>query len=167
MSPKGRIEMSESVEDINPNKDGIEHINVHSEGRTIVGRMLDNLAYMPFDHPQFGQFNSIEGFYWWYISGQKHEYLRYVYNDKARKAAAEFKREKNLGEMDKEQFRIAVQCKIAQSPFLQEQLQICYLPLVAYTVYGKSLLRRKLVPNKNAELLLQFLDEYRDYLQGR
>lgn len=50
---------------IDPAMDGIDHINVYSQGQTDLGRFLSNFAITPIDTPE-GHFQSIEG-YWHYL----------------------------------------------------------------------------------------------------
>lgn len=47
-------------------EDGYSHINIWQESRCPLGRMLSRFYEMPFRHPYFGPFNSMEGF-WHYI----------------------------------------------------------------------------------------------------
>jgi hypothetical protein len=51
--------------DIKPSEDGVTHINVYSRGNTELGRLLSNFAHTPFSHPEFGEFASVEGFWYW------------------------------------------------------------------------------------------------------
>lgn len=46
--------------------DYVTHINIYSRGVSQVGRMLSHFAFSPFTHPQYGPFNSMEGF-WYYF----------------------------------------------------------------------------------------------------
>lgn len=47
-------------------EDGITHINVGGRVKTELGQLLNPLAFSRFNHPVFGPFISMEGF-WWYI----------------------------------------------------------------------------------------------------
>ena len=49
---------------INPNLDGISHINIYSQGKTELGRMLTNFAKFPI-HTSDGDFMSVEGYWYW------------------------------------------------------------------------------------------------------
>lgn len=50
--------------------DSVDHINVYSKGETELGRRASHFAYSPFVHPEFGAFDSMEG-YWYYIKKLK------------------------------------------------------------------------------------------------
>ena len=47
-------------------KDGVDHINIHSVGKTELGKLLSHFSHQPFIHPYFGLFYSMEGF--WYFA---------------------------------------------------------------------------------------------------
>lgn len=53
---------------INPNEDGITHINIYSKGKTVLGRQLSNFTYFPFECED-GKFASIEGYWYWLRTG--------------------------------------------------------------------------------------------------
>jgi hypothetical protein len=57
----------------NPMLDGKDHINVYSRGSTLLGRDLSAFASLDFTHPEYGKFNSLEGFYYYVSTGFKHE----------------------------------------------------------------------------------------------
>ena len=59
-----------------PDKDGITHINVYSKAQTLAGRKLTNYARSPFRHRLFGEFESMEGFWFWLASGKQYNRLR-------------------------------------------------------------------------------------------
>lgn len=69
--------------DYRPERDGVDHINAYSKAQTKVGRMLTNYAHTPFDHPTFGHFESMEGFWFWLASGRQYNNLRKVHGFKA------------------------------------------------------------------------------------
>lgn len=53
------------MNDFLPDKDGIDHINVYSKARTILGRLLSNFAHTPITLNGL-RFESIES--WWYFT---------------------------------------------------------------------------------------------------
>jgi len=59
-----------------PDKDGITHLNVYSKAQTLAGRKLTNYAKSPFTHRLFGDFESMEGFWFWLASGKQYNRLR-------------------------------------------------------------------------------------------
>lgn len=72
---------------INPDGDGVSHINIYSRGRTELGRALSHFDRSPFTHPEYGNFESMEGF-WYYIKSahsEEREKLRTMYGWLAKK----------------------------------------------------------------------------------
>lgn len=49
---------------IDPNDDGVKHINIYSKGKTALGRMLSNFYRANIDTPD-GKFLSVEGYWYW------------------------------------------------------------------------------------------------------
>ena len=70
--------------DINPLEDGVTHINVYSRGNTELGQLCSNLALTPFFYPQYGQFNSVEGFWYWLSLGKKFDEFKTLYGFKCK-----------------------------------------------------------------------------------
>lgn len=57
-------------------EDGITHINAYSKGKTKLGRMLSNMSDIGIDHPEYGKFKTLEGFYWWLKTGRETDFFR-------------------------------------------------------------------------------------------
>ena len=77
---------------INPKQDGISHVNIYSQGKTELGRMLSN-----FYHYQVitkdGNFTSVEG-YWYWLGIEdctEKEVLRNLYGYNAKKTGNDLK----------------------------------------------------------------------------
>ena len=138
---------------IDPQTDGVDHINVYSGGATALGRGLSNFAHLPFKHPKYGFFASVEAF-WYYVStGLKHEGLRRLYGAFAKKAGQKLERV----EMDESAFHQliceAITCKIEQHPKLLQALLENTLPLRHYYVYGHGALSKvRLKPEHDWQL---------------
>lgn len=49
---------------VDPNEDGVTHINIYSQGKTELGRMLSNFYKCRIDTKD-GVFNSVEGYWYW------------------------------------------------------------------------------------------------------
>lgn len=77
--------MSYSVE-----TDGVDHINVNSIGRTLLGLMLYNGAYSPFVHPEFGTFVSITGLWGWLVTGRQQDIFRHLYGEQAQRKIKDY-----------------------------------------------------------------------------
>lgn len=70
---------------ISPDDDGVQHINVYSQGRTPLGRWLSNFTYAPFEHPIYGRFASMEAYWYWVATGMQHDHLRRFYDFSAKR----------------------------------------------------------------------------------
>lgn len=77
---------------INPNEDGITHVNIYSQGKTELGRMLSNFYHFTVNTKD-GVFQSVEG-YWYWLGIQEceeKEILRKLYAYNAKKIGNELK----------------------------------------------------------------------------
>lgn len=133
-------------------KDGIDHINVYSKGKTSLGRFLTNFSRTPFKCED-GKFVSIEGY--WYWLGCKDDKLRTL-SGYAAKAYGRMVGAPDWN--DSEEFRrkilAAIDIKLKESPFFIK-LKECKLPLVHYYVYGT-----KIVQPTGGEWILDHLSQY-------
>lgn len=144
---------------MNPNKDGIDHINVYSKGRTELGRFLSNFAYTPI-LTEDGPFNSIEGY--WYWLGCRHpakDTLRDVFGFQAKKLGRE------LGSPDwiedeafKAKILSAIKIKLNTYGRMRDELQANLLPLTHYYTYGS-----KVVNVPEADWIIKFIEEQKFY----
>jgi len=75
---------------IDPNKDGITHINIYSQGKTELGQMLSNFYKFPINTKD-GNFMSVEGYWYWMgiEDCPEKERLRSVYGFNAKKLGKE------------------------------------------------------------------------------
>ena len=130
------FEDEEPEELYDPELDGISHINTYSKGKTELGRMLSNFYYAPFEHPEFGKFDSVEGFWYWYQTGQQHEVLRGLHGYKAKQEGKKYERVDIDVEYFYEKVLECIGLKIINSPEIYEALKLSTLPFVHYYRYG-------------------------------
>ena len=119
---------------INPEEDGYTHINVYSKGKTELGRLLSNFAYTPFqggDH----HFNSVEGWWYWFKTGKKHNYLKNLYGFKAKQEGRRFRGEKWI---TPEILKKVYSAKLNDNPHIEEMLKKNKLPFLHYYVWGEG-----------------------------
>ena len=57
---------------VHQDDDGITHINIGKNGKTKLGQMLAHFYESPFEHPYFGRFASVEGF-WHYVQNKERD----------------------------------------------------------------------------------------------
>lgn len=127
----------------NPEEDGITHINIYSKGSTELGRLLSNFAHTPFIHPNYGQWCSVEGL-WYYLRTGCHpeKKLRTLSGYQAKKYGRELMaRTKKCCEVDnffKEQILEGIRCKLRQHASLRGLLTNSSLPFEHYYYYGSN-----------------------------
>ncbi len=121
-----------------PEMDGVDHINVYSKARTELGKQLSNFAHIPFSHPAFGFFASMEAYWYWLSTGKQHDSLRRLYGATAKTAGIRLTPVK----MDETQFRNLIEdglrLKVVQNAKLCQALRKSTLPLRHYYVYGNT-----------------------------
>ena len=120
-----------------PDTDGIDHINIYSKGKTELGRLLTNFAYSPFEYLNYGRFNSVEAFWYYYLTGCKYEHLKGLYGFNAKQEGKKLNLRKYTEE-DKEIILEAIRCKLRQNRNILNLLEESCLPLTHYYAYGNS-----------------------------
>ena len=139
---------------INPNLDGIDHINVYSKGRTPLGKWLSNFAYSPIE-TEDGHFDSVEG-YWYWLSC-KDEKLRKLFGWQAKSYGREVGGKDCLNEeVFKNKIKSAIKIKIESNVDMKLKLENCKLPLLHYYVYYD-----KIVKVKSADWIIEYLETFK------
>lgn len=139
-----------------PTKDGIDHINIYTKGKTELGRFLSNFAKVDIVTDD-GDFSSIEG-YWYWLSA-KDERFRKLDGFAAKKLGKSLPRTK----MDEGEFRrkIAKACwyKIHVSAKYHTLLKDSTLPFAHYYVYGDT------AKDAGFEWLVKMWEGFRSYIR--
>ena len=124
----------ETLHKYTPDTDGIDHINIYSKGKTELGRLLTNFAHTPFTYHPYGEFASIEAFWYYAKTGWVNEHLKPLYGFKAKEEG------KKCSVVHCPQFEElileAIRCKLRQNKYLRELLTNSTLPLTHYYAYG-------------------------------
>lgn len=123
---------------INPNDDGVTHINVYTKGKTELGRLLSNLAATPFTHPIYGEFKCVEGFWYMYTTGN----TKFQTMD-GWTAKREGNKLPRIQEMDPEELKAVYKYKLKANPDLAKLLLTNTLPLEHYYVYEGKVVSNK------------------------
>lgn len=125
------------MSDYLPENDGVDHINVSQHGKTQLGMMLDNLADVQFTHPDYGRFRTVEGFYWWLVSGKKVQEFRDCDGRDALEMGKRFHNDPHhLSGRLFNQVANAIYLKVMQNPGLKRMLRESTLPITCYVTYG-------------------------------
>lgn len=123
-----------------PKDDGITHINVYSKGSTELGKLLTNFSRSPFDYPPYGRFESVEGFWYYYLTGCKHEVFKTLWGFKAKQEGKKYRDDRvDIEGLTNEQKGVileAVRCKLRQNKSILLKLTQSRLPLAHYYYYG-------------------------------
>jgi hypothetical protein len=120
--------------DIDPNEDGITHINVYSQAKTELGRFLSNFAHSPVNTPD-GHFESLEGYWYWLKTYD--DYLRELYGYKAKEYGKKLPVVNQT--INKSKFKKALYQKVKNNSEWLKQNPLwndLSLPLKHYYVYG-------------------------------
>lgn len=124
----------ESQLTLNPERDGIDHINIYSRGATWLGREASNFSRCRMVVPDHGTFNSIEGYWYWLLTGYDH--LRALTGHDAKKIGREtLKRNPGVRPDDFEsRIKTAIREKVRQNLDLSRALADSTLPFTHYYV---------------------------------
>jgi hypothetical protein len=117
-----------------PDEDGITHINIYSRSNTQLGRLLSNFAHSPFTHPEYGDFQSMEGYWYWVATGMKNDILRTLHGVVAKRTGQMLKRVpfRHLTKTFDDVIAEGLMLKMLYNPVIANQLKDSVLPLVHY-----------------------------------
>lgn len=124
------------MEHLTHNDDGITHINIYSQGKTKLGKMLSNFYDSDFIHPQYGKFKTVEGLWYWLRTGKTHIEFRGMSGFKCK----EFGRTKSgnsdfvINEKFKKDILIGIETKIQSNRELLNLFKSSKLPFEHYYV---------------------------------
>lgn len=123
-----------------PESDGIDHINIYTKGKTQLGRDLTNLSNIGFTFPEYGTFKSMEGFWYYFLTGCKYEKFKGMSGFDSKKLGKTLTKERvdkeGLSEEQKEVLREGIRCKLRQNKGLLNNLIDSTLPFSHYYYYG-------------------------------
>lgn len=117
-----------------PEKDGIEHINFSSIGKTDLGKLLDINARSRINHPQLGLFESLGGI-WYYLCGDQNDMFRSMYGRKCNIMGKKAKQ--NFVEGFRTIMAEATWIKVIQNTDLTNMILQSEAPFVSYFIQGE------------------------------
>lgn len=150
---------------IDPEKDGVDHINIYSKANTELGRTLSNFAFSPI-YIEDGFFASIEA-YWYWLSVPEdeplREELRGSFGYEAKKLGRQL-RGKDWNEDWEFEVKIkkAIFTKVIETDGLLVAFSESDLPFKHYYVYGG-----KVVEPKEGKWILEYLEDFRKIVKGQ
>ena len=149
-----------------PRYEGIDHINIYSKSSLPVGRALSNFFPSTFLHPEYGKFNSVEGFYYYLLTGQENENLRELVGLPAKTLGRALPVKRKIDKKFKQEIQKAITYKIIQNPYIQDLLIRTTLPLAHYYYYGDPRLEVKIYDQaKEHGYMIEAIEEIRHNLQ--
>lgn len=130
------------MSEFEPINEGVDHINIYSKSRTVLGRQLSNFQKSPFNHPKDGKFMSVEGYWYWYLTGQDVDDFRQLFGFKAKELGKKILEERKINKDQmllgfQEDVLEAIRCKLRQNRYILMNLISTDLPLEHYYFYGK------------------------------
>lgn len=117
--------------------DGEDHINIWEQGHTELGLALCHKIEMKFDHPDFGRFKSVEGFWHWLRDKNRDDRHRQSHGMSAKRMAMHNEIIMNV-ENFKYHIMVANWVKINNYPALVEMIEESALPFEMYFQNGKN-----------------------------
>jgi hypothetical protein len=112
--------------------DGEHHINIDSYAATQLGKGMHPRASIRFDHPLFGPFGSIEGFWNWYATDERDDRLRTLMTFEMR----QFMERNNFRKINPTDLRFRIMeatwVKIAGHPAMSKDMRESTLPFDIY-----------------------------------
>lgn len=124
-----------------PVNDGVDHINIYTKSKTLLGRLLTNLHDCQFTVPGYGTFQSLEGFWYYYLTGCQHEEFHNKRGFDAKKSGKGVRDDRidkeGLTEEQKGVILEAIRCKLRQNRDILLALARSDLPFAHYYFYGE------------------------------
>lgn len=134
------VEFPDDLSKPNPNNDGITHINTYSKAKTKLGRMLSNFYPSTFTYEPYGTFASGESFWYWYLTGQKHNELKSLVGFEAKKQGRKYNHDRiDINGLTDEHIEVLSNMlvhKIIQNKDIQTELINSTLPFIHYYNYN-------------------------------
>jgi hypothetical protein len=140
-------------------KDGVTHINVYSKADTELGIWLSNFSYSPITIPEDGNFNSIEGYWYWLLCGDDRLRLTTGFDAKSLGRFILGDSERIIDDKFKEKIKLAIDIKIKSNHMMMKELYQSSLPLCHYYVYSG---KRK---DAGYEWIIEHIDDRRSLLR--
>lgn len=121
---------------LNPMEDGITHCNIYTRGATQLGKDLSNLSSFGIKHPKYGNFESLEAFWYWLSTGKEHDELRNLTGSRAKFEGKKLPR-RQFPDFQQE-FKEGMVLRLEQHPSLLEELKKSTLPFSHYYWFGSD-----------------------------
>ena len=150
-----------------PKYEGYDHINIYSKSKLKLGRSLASSFHSVFIHPEYGMFRSIDGFYFWLLTGRLYPELKKLHGYKASEFGKKKHKAIKIDKKFKEEIQAAICYKIMQNQYIQELLIDSELPLTCYYYYGEAMHEPKVYDQyKKNDYIVHAIEEIRIRLKS-
>lgn len=123
---------------IDPDKDGVEYINIWTKGKTELGRNLTNLAPISFTHPEHGKFATLEGYWYWLATGKCNDQFKTLSGYEAKQLGKTLPKVPNPTFIA--EFTRGMLLRLNQNGVLARDLRASTLPLKHFYNYGGKII---------------------------
>jgi len=143
---------------LNPELDGVDHINIYSKGKTYLGQFLSNFTQANIETAE-GTFKSIEGYWYWLSNGQ--DVMRDLYGYKAKQEGKKYPRIYQLpDETFKAKIKQACWYKMVTTDWALREMYNSTLPFTHYYVFGNGV-----VKDAGHKWLVEMWEFYRQHVK--
>lgn len=153
-----------------PINENIDHINVYSKSCTELGKLLTNFAKTPFTYEPYGEFQSVEGFWYYYLTGCIHEEFKHLYGFKAKSLGKTYRDDRidkeGVSADNKEVLLEAIRCKLRQNKYICRMMKESSLPFAHYYWYG-DISNPKVYNLEQYQWIIDELERLRDLLKNK
>ncbi len=133
-----------------PLTDGADHINIYSNAKTQLGKLLSNFTFCTLVTEEDGAFSSIEGYWYWLlapINNFDREKLRDLYGFEAKKVGqnligGDWPKAQDLN-LFKTKIKQSMKLKLEQNPVIKEMFIKSELPFTHYYVFDNRIVKAK------------------------
>jgi hypothetical protein len=119
-----------------PRYEGYDHINIHPQSKSPLGRALSFNFKSIFRHPEHGLFYSLAAYYYWALNGKQCEELKTMYGRDIMVLGPTKTKLVKIDKKFKAEIQAACVYKIMENEYIQELLVKCSLPFTYYYYYG-------------------------------
>jgi len=148
-----------------PSTEGEDHINIYSKSALPLGRALSNFAHFKFKHRDYGLFHSVEGFYYWLLTGREHDELKNLWGLEAKKLGESFPKKRKLDKLFKEEIQLAIGLKIMQNDYIKDLLMHSTLLFAHYYYFGDLTYCKVVDRYKQHKYMVDACEEVRMFLK--
>lgn len=159
---KAKLKTTLGVKIVHKSELGVSHINISTESKYELGRLLHPSWRLPFTHPIYGEFQSLEGFRWYIATGCSIPSLRVKYGHEIATHGRSRKREKLPNELEllTEAFQLQVKQNVRLAEALNEvkEKHDQGTAITYYSLYGNAARDLNTIATPMIDILISVLE---------